>query len=97
MFANGVVDEVRSAGAIGPTAAQTLGLRQIEDLIAGRIPPAEAIAQIQQATRRYAKRQLTWYQRQSNFEPLNLSPIGSSEAIEWISRKARLAFTPPHD
>ncbi len=97
MFASGVVEEVRAAGGIGPTAAQTLGLRQIEELIAGRISHAEAIAQIQQATRRYAKRQLTWFQRQSSFEPLNLSHIGFSEAIEWITRKARLSFTPQHD
>jgi tRNA dimethylallyltransferase len=97
MFASGVVDEVRTAGTFGPTAAQTLGLREIHELLAGRISQAQAIAQIQQATRRYAKRQLTWFGRQSNFEPLNLTHLGSSEAIEWIARKARLSFTPQHD
>jgi tRNA dimethylallyltransferase len=97
MFAHGVVDEVRAAGAAGTTAAQTLGLREIQEVLAGRMPEAEAIAAIQQATRRYAKRQLTWFQHQSNFEPLNLSDLGSSEAIEWITRKARLSFPRQHD
>ncbi len=97
MFRDGVVDEVRVAGEAGVTASKTLGLRQIRELIAGNISEAECIAQIQQATRRYAKRQLTWFQRQTNFEPLNLSLPGSSEAIESITRKARLSFAQRND
>ena len=92
IFAHGVVDEVRAARNAGPTAAKTLGLQAIRDLIAGRISEAECIASIQRATRQYAKRQLTWFQRQTTFEPLNLSLHGSSEAIELISQKARLSF-----
>ncbi len=92
MFAEGVVKEVREVESESSTAGQTLGLTQIRDLIAGHISEAECIAAIQQATRRYAKRQLTWFQRQSNFEPLNLSRTGSSEAVQWIARKARLSF-----
>lgn len=97
MFVNGVVEEVRAAGDAGPTAAKTLGLQAIRDLIASRISEPECIASIQQATRHYAKRQLTWFRRQTNFEPLNLSLLGSSEAIEWITRKARLSFAQEHD
>ena len=86
MFASGVVEEVRRLGEVGPTAEKTLGLREIRALIAGEISEPECIAKIQQATRRYAKRQLTWFQRQTNFEPLNLSLHGSSEAIESIAQ-----------
>ncbi|HMJ06457.1 MAG TPA: tRNA (adenosine(37)-N6)-dimethylallyltransferase MiaA [Chthoniobacterales bacterium] len=92
MFAQGVVEEVRRAGEVGPTAGQMLGWSQIRALIAGRISEAACIAALQQATRRYAKRQLTWFQRQTSFEPLNLSRTGSSEAVSWIARQARLAF-----
>ena len=97
MFANGVVDEVRSLGNVGPTAAQTLGLQQIRELLAGKISEAECIASIQQATRRYAKRQLTWFARQSNFEPLNLSRTSFGETVEFISRRARLSFAQQND
>lgn len=97
MFVHGVIEEVRAAEELGATARKTLGLEQIRALLQGNISEAECIASIQQATRRYAKRQLTWFQRQSNFEPLNLSLHGSSEAIEWITRKARLSFTPQDD
>ena len=97
MFATGVVDEVCAVGTVSATAAQTLGLRQIQELIAGRISERECITSIQQATRRYAKRQLTWFSRQTNFEPLNLSRLGSAEAIEEITRKARLSFATQDD
>jgi tRNA dimethylallyltransferase len=92
MFANGVVDEVRNLGLMGATAGQTLGLREIRQLIAGEISKQKCIAQIQQATRQYAKRQLTWFRRQTTFSPLNLSRSGHAEAIEWIMREARLTF-----
>ncbi|MBA3883939.1 MAG: tRNA (adenosine(37)-N6)-dimethylallyltransferase MiaA [Chthoniobacterales bacterium] len=92
MFEHGAVDEVRAVGETSATAAKALGLSHIRELLAGGISDAECVAQIQQASRRYAKRQLTWFQRQTNFEPLNLSLHGSSEAIEMIARKARLSF-----
>jgi tRNA dimethylallyltransferase len=92
MFAEGVVEEVRALGDLGSTAEKALGLREIRTLLAGEISEAECVGKIQQATRRYAKRQLTWFQRQSNFEPLNLSLHGFPEAIELITQRARLAF-----
>jgi tRNA dimethylallyltransferase len=97
MFAQGVVEEVRALRELGPTAEQTLGLREIRALIAGEISEAECIAKIQQRTRHYAKRQLTWFQRQSNFEPLNLSSHGYPEAIELIAQNARRVFAQRDD
>jgi tRNA dimethylallyltransferase len=88
MFRAGVVAEVRAAENVGPTAAQTLGLREIRALIAGEISESECIARIQQATRRYAKRQLTWFRRQTNFPALNLSAHDPAEAVEFISKSA---------
>ena len=80
IFEQGVVEEVRAAGATGATASQMIGLRQIRELLEGRMPLAQCIAEIQQATRRYAKRQLTWFRRQTNFLPLNLSLLSHNEA-----------------
>ena len=97
MFAEGVVDEVRTLRDLGPTAEKALGLKEIRALLAGEISEPECIARIQQATRRYAKRQLTWFQRQDNFEPLNLSSHGYLEAIELIAQNARLAFAQMDD
>jgi len=88
MFATGVVEEVRALKDLGPTAEKTLGVREIRALLAGEISQAECIAKIQQLTRRYAKRQLTWFQRQTNFASLNLSAHRPAEAVELISQSA---------
>jgi len=80
MFENGVIEEVRAAGAMSVTASQMIGLRDIRELLGGRMSLLQCIAQIQQSTRRYAKRQLTWFRRQTNFLPLNLSLLSHNEA-----------------
>ena len=80
MFEHGVIEEVRAVGAIGATASQVIGLRQIRELLNGQMSLSQCIAEIQQATRRYAKRQLTWFRRQTNFLPLNLSLLTHNEA-----------------
>jgi tRNA dimethylallyltransferase len=92
MFESGVIEEVRAAGPLSSTASQMIGFREIKQLVtvpagAGSIPPS--IAQIQQATRRYAKRQLTWFRHQTNFRPLNLSLLTHNEAVKWISQLAK--------
>lgn len=97
MFAEGAVEEVRALRDLSSTAGKALGVREIRALLAGEIPEPECIAKIQQATRRYAKRQLTWFQRQDNFEPLNLSSHGYPEAIELIAQNARRAFAQKDD
>ncbi len=85
MFGRGVIEEVRTFDEISQTASQMIGLREIRELLAGEKSLPQCIAEIQQATRRYAKRQLTWFRRQSNFLPLNLSFLTHNEAAKWIS------------
>jgi tRNA dimethylallyltransferase len=80
MFEHGVIEEVRATGATGTTASQMIGLREIRELLDGKISLLQCIAEIQQATRRYAKRQLTWFRQQTNFLPLNLSLLTHNEA-----------------
>ncbi len=92
MFENGVLEEARNASAMSETASKMIGLREIRELLDG---PAAAgsilqcVAAIQQATRRYAKRQLTWFRQQTNFQPLNLSLLSQNEAVKEISQLAR--------
>jgi tRNA dimethylallyltransferase len=98
MFRAGVVKEVSALGEVGATAAKALGLAQIRQLLGGKISEAECIAAIQKVTRHYAKRQLTWFRRQSTFEPLNLSLLKNHHAaVDWIVAKAVRAFALPDD
>jgi tRNA dimethylallyltransferase len=81
MFENGVIEEVRAAGKVSSTASQMIGFREIRQLLDGEMSIPQCVAAIQQATRRYAKRQLTWFRRQTNFSPLNLSLLTHNEAM----------------
>jgi tRNA dimethylallyltransferase len=85
IFERGVTEEVRIVGKTSATASQMIGLREIRELIAGKKSLPQCIAEIQQATRHYAKRQLTWFRRQTSFLPLNLSFLTHNEAVKWIS------------
>jgi tRNA dimethylallyltransferase len=86
MFRDGVEREVAALDKIGPTAAQALGLREVQQMLANKISRKNCIAKIQQATRRYAKRQLTWFRHQTNFPQLNLTALSHSEAIDAITQ-----------
>jgi tRNA dimethylallyltransferase len=91
MFRDDVEEEVRALQDIGQTAASALGLKEIRALIAGQISREECIAKIQQATRRYAKRQLTWFRHQTTFSQLNLTPFSHREAVRAITQIFRRA------
>lgn len=94
MFEAGVVEEVRRAGAMSETASRMIGFREIRELL--ERPAAgsaqQCVAAIQQATRRYAKRQLTWFRQQTNFQPLNLSLLTTNEARISLVAKASGVF-----
>jgi tRNA A37 N6-isopentenylltransferase MiaA len=84
-----VIEEARAAGAMSSTASKIIGLREIGQLLEGKMSILQCVAAIQQGTRRYAKRQLTWFRRQTNFEPLNLSLLSHNEAVKWILLRAQ--------
>ena len=91
MFRDGVEEEVRALQDIGQTAASALGLKEIRALIAGQISREECVAKVQQATRRYAKRQLTWFRHQTSFLQLNLTRFSHPEAVRAITQMFRRA------
>jgi tRNA dimethylallyltransferase len=69
MLARGWLDEVRSLLDAGmPENAKAfdfIGYRELRAVLQGRLSMDDARSAIQQATRRYAKRQLTWFRRES--------------------------------
>lgn len=85
MFASGVIDEVRSTPDPGPTASQVIGLAEIRSHLRGDIPLASCIAAIQQRTRRYAKRQLTWLRRHATLPKINLTSTPKSALVDTIA------------
>ncbi|MBO0979525.1 tRNA (adenosine(37)-N6)-dimethylallyltransferase MiaA [Microbacterium sp. SD291] len=67
MWENGLVDEVRGLRdqglERGVTASRAIGYAQALGQLDGRLTQSEAIAQTQALTRRYARRQVSWFKR----------------------------------
>ena len=68
MLDNGLLEEARAAfcSGVGNTAVQAIGHKELFPYFEGSMSLAEAIENLKQATRRYAKRQLTWFRRNEN-------------------------------
>ena len=67
MWEAGFVDEVRGladgAEPLGVTASQAIGYRQVLAFLAGEMTRDEAIAETVSLTKRYARRQMSWFRR----------------------------------
>lgn len=67
MWVDGIVDEVRRLVprgiATGPTASRAIGYAQALAQLDGRMSEADAIAETQALTRRYARKQVGWFKR----------------------------------
>ena len=81
MWNRGLVDEVRAlhdAGELGKTAGQAIGYREVVDFLNGDITEAEAKEAVAQHTRRYARKQMSWFRRDSSIhwvDPTEGDPV----------------------
>lgn len=65
MLKNGLIDEARAAfdKNLGGGSIQAIGHKEFFDYFKGEIPLEEAVENLKRSTRRYAKRQLTWFNK----------------------------------
>ena len=79
MINNGFVEEARKVYPLrGLNSLNTVGYKELFDYFDGNISLDDAIFKIQSNTRRYARKQLTWYKKDENmkwFEPNNVEEI----------------------
>ena len=91
MLEQGLVEEIRSLLARGipkkATALQAIGYKEFLAALDGQCTLAEAAAQVQQASRHYAKRQLTWFRRNPAIHWLRRKPGTSNEEILLQARQ----------
>ena len=77
MLEAGLVEEIKTLLASGIpakcTAMQAIGYKEFVDALDGKISIEEAADQVRQSSRRYAKRQLTWFR--------------CNEKMHWLIRK----------
>lgn len=77
MLANGLVDEARSLIPFRHlNALQTVGYRELFRYFDGDISLEQAITDIKTNTRRYAKRQITWFRRDTSIRWLKPEQFG---------------------
>ena len=90
MLRQGLVEEIRAllddGIPAGCTAMQAIGYKEFVDALDGKITVEAAAAQVQQSSRRYAKRQLTWFRRNKNMHWLTR---GHNEGFDEILASAR--------
>ena len=83
MMQNGLLEEVKSLHLHKQlNALKTVGYTELFDHLSGLISLEDAIEKIKQNTRRFAKRQLTWFRRQKDIEWFE--PDQVSEIIDYL-------------
>lgn len=82
MMARGLLDEAREISRLyGGTARQAIGYKELQPYLDGVAPLEESVARLKQATRNYAKRQLTWFRRDERVRWLYADEFSSSAGL----------------
>lgn len=83
MLEAGLENEVRQMlGKQGLTARQAIGHKELQPYIDGKITLDEATENLKRETRRYAKRQLTWFRRNENINWLYADEMSRDELVK---------------
>lgn len=98
MFEAGLVEEVsallRAGVSLSREASQALGYRELLACLQQDGDPEEARELIKRNTRRFAKRQLTWFRSFGNIQWVDVSP---EDAAEHIAARIQERYFPADD
>lgn len=84
MVNQGLIEEARKIEPMKHlNALNTVGYKELFAYFEGKIPQEEAIRQIQSNTRRYMRKQLTWFKKDENIRWF--SPDNTKEIINYIA------------
>lgn len=99
MLAQGFVDEVKNLEQQGlgmnPVTSQAIGYRQCLEYLHSAQTPEDwdhFVRRFKQASRRYAKRQFTWFRKEPLFRWLDLSQTVVDTAIELIIQDYEISW-----
>ena len=88
MLAQGLLEEVKQLIQQGldhdSTAMQALGYKELVGYLRGQYDLEEATRLLKRDTRRYAKRQMTWFRRDETIMWLDLDMLAQDEAVDKI-------------
>lgn len=83
MLSAGLLDEVQALHQRGysKTSVQAIGYKEFFDYLDGSASLADATEHVKQETRRYAKRQLTWFRRDKRIQWLYVDDYSGCDAL----------------
>jgi len=83
MIETGLVEEVRHILEMNPdrTPMQAIGYKEIAQYLQGAIILEEAVRLIKRGTKRYAKRQFTWFKREEGIHWIDVTGVSDSFEI----------------
>jgi len=85
MMKNGLLEEVRSIRHLREyTALKTVGYRELFKYLDGVLSQEEAVEMIKAHTRKFARKQLTWFRKEKQYKWF--SPANPAETIKWIEK-----------
>lgn len=98
MVDDGLVEEARYLMSEGVfeknrTAAQAIGYKELFGYLEGRETLDEALEILKRSTRRYAKRQITWFSAKDYAIPLEVGDEKSVKSLEDIVKNAKKLFS----
>lgn len=86
MIDRGLLDEVLNVYPLkGLNALNTVGYKELFSYIDGSVDFNEAVRQIQSNTRRYMRKQITWFKKNDNIKWFE--PSDEENIIKYISDK----------
>lgn len=88
MFETGLVDEVKQLlktnGSFSKTALQGVGYREVSQFLGGELSLEEAIEQTKIRTRRFARRQETWFRGLEECQWIKVDELNEDEIVDRL-------------
>ncbi len=92
MMSSGLVDEVKAlmkAGYSDARSMRAIGYKELMPYIEGELTEEEAVTQLKQNSRRFAKRQLTWFRNQMSLDWYDLTAISMADMVDILTTKLK--------
>ncbi len=83
MIRRGLIDEVKGVLAMQPSrsAMQAIGYKELKRHLEGEYPVEEAVRLIKRNTKRYAKRQFTWFRKEEDLNWVDITGAKGPDAV----------------
>ena len=95
MLEAGLIEEARRFydGGFGETAAAAIGYKELLPYLSGEKELGECVENLKRATRRYAKRQLTWFKRDPSVHWFNIDEKSFEDILSESIQLIKKGFT----